>query len=43
VIPAKNESQLLPTLLESLCQQDYPRMMFTKVFLTDAGSSEGTP
>ena len=23
VIPAKNESRLLPTLLESLCRQDY--------------------
>lgn len=43
VIPAKNESRLLPILLESLCQQDYPLMKFTKVFLADAGSSDGTP
>src|SRR5262249_18132227 len=43
VIPAKNESRLLPTLLESLCRQDYPLMKSTKVFLADAGSSDGTP
>ena len=42
VIPAKNESRLLPTLLESLCQQDYGLMKSTKVFLADAGSTDGT-
>src|SRR3954464_1953051 len=33
VIPAKNESRLLPTLLESLCRQDYGQMKSTKVFV----------
>ena len=42
VIPAKNESRLLPNLLQSLCRQDYPRMRSTKVFLADAGSTDGT-
>src|SRR5215469_5062490 len=42
VIPAKNESRLLPTLLESLCRQDYPLMKSTKVFVADAGSTDGT-
>lgn len=42
VIPAKNESRLLPTLLESLSRQDYPLMKSTKVFLADAGSTDGT-
>ena len=31
VIPAKNESRLLPTLLESLCRQDYSPDETTKV------------
>jgi glycosyltransferase involved in cell wall biosynthesis len=43
VIPAKNESRLLPTLLESLCRQDYPLMPSTKILLADAGSTDGTP
>ncbi len=43
VIPAKNESRLLPNLLESLCRQDYPLMRSTKVFVADAGSTDGTP
>ncbi|HKD79296.1 MAG TPA: glycosyltransferase [Candidatus Angelobacter sp.] len=43
MIPAKNESRLLPNLLESLCRQDYPGMRSTKVFLADAGSTDGTP
>jgi glycosyltransferase involved in cell wall biosynthesis len=43
VIPAKNESKLLPNLLESLCRQDYPQMRDTKVFVADAGSTDGTP
>lgn len=42
VIPAKNESRLLPRLLESLCRQDYPLMRSTKVFVADAGSTDGT-
>ncbi|HEY1525956.1 MAG TPA: glycosyltransferase family A protein [Candidatus Angelobacter sp.] len=42
MIPAKNESRLLPTLLESLCRQDYPLMKSTKVYLADAGSTDGT-
>src|SRR5215471_10533777 len=43
VIPAKNESRLLPNLLESLCRQDFPLMQSTKVFVADAGSTDGTP
>jgi glycosyltransferase involved in cell wall biosynthesis len=43
VIPAKNESRLLPNLLESLCRQDYPWMPSTKILLADAGSTDGTP
>src|SRR5205807_158879 len=43
VIPAKNESKLLPRLLESLCRQDYPDMRHVKVFVADAGSTDGTP
>lgn len=42
VIPAKNEARLLPTLLESLCRQDYPLMKSTKVYVADAGSTDGT-
>ena len=42
VVPAKNESRLLPTLMESLCRQDYSLMRSTKVFLADAGSTDGT-
>src|SRR5271155_207147 len=42
-IPAKNESRLLPALLMSLTRQDYPHMRHTKVFLADAGSTDGTP
>src|SRR5579864_5710166 len=43
IIPAKNERPLLPILLNSLCRQDYPRMQHTKVFVADAGSTDGTP
>lgn len=43
VIPAKNESKLLPRLLESLCRQDYHGMQHVKVFVADAGSTDGTP
>lgn len=42
VIPAKNESRLLPTLLNSLCRQDYLFMPWVKVFVADAGSTDGT-
>jgi len=42
VIPAKNEEKLLPRLLESLAEQDYPRMPATRVFLADADSSDRT-
>lgn len=42
VIPAKNESRLLPVLLESLCRQDYPCLRSTKVLVADAGSTDGT-
>jgi len=42
VIPAKNESRLLPILLESLCRQDYPLLRHTKIFVADAGSTDGT-
>jgi len=43
VIPAKNEAELLPRLLVSLVLQDYPQMSSTKVYLADAGSTDGTP
>lgn len=43
VIPAKNEAGLIPTLLTSLVMQDYPSMRDTKVYLADAGSTDGTP
>ncbi|MBV9670419.1 MAG: glycosyltransferase [Acidobacteriales bacterium] len=42
VIPAKNERRLLPKLLQSLCNQDYAEMRRTKVFVADAGSTDGT-
>jgi glycosyltransferase involved in cell wall biosynthesis len=43
VIPAKNEAKLLPSLLNSLVLQDYAQMSSTKVYLADAGSTDGTP
>ena len=43
VIPAKNEAKLLPCLLNSLVLQDYAQISTTKVYLADAGSSDGTP
>ena len=43
VIPAKNEAILLPRLLTSLTQQDYSKMPSTKVYVADAGSTDGTP
>src|SRR5258707_13684203 len=42
VIPAKNEVEMLPRLLESLCQQDYEGMPVTRVLVADAGSTDGT-
>jgi glycosyltransferase involved in cell wall biosynthesis len=33
---------LLPVLLESLCRQDYPLLPHTKIFVADAGSTDGT-
>ncbi len=42
VIPAKNEADFLPRLLNSLCNQDYPRLETTKVFIADAESTDGT-
>jgi len=42
VIPAKNESKLLPGLLDSIARQDYPGLPLTKVFVADAGSTDGT-
>src|SRR5258705_4713330 len=42
VIPAKNEVEMLPRLLESLCRQDYEGMASTRVLVADAGSTDGT-
>jgi glycosyltransferase involved in cell wall biosynthesis len=42
VIPAKNESAMLPKLLGSLCRQDYEGMARTRVIVADAGSTDGT-
>ncbi len=42
VIPAKNEVEMLPRLLESLCRQDYVGMSATRVLVADAGSTDGT-
>ncbi len=41
VIPAKNECEMLPKLLNSLCQQDYEGMGQTRVIVADAGSTDG--
>src|SRR5260370_15737793 len=43
VVPARNESKLLPNLLESLCRQDYRQMRYTKVCVADACSTDGSP
>lgn len=43
VIPAKNEAKLIPQLLNSLANQDYPKMPNTKILVADAASSDGTP
>src|SRR5262244_34947 len=42
VIPAKNEVEMLPRLLESLCRQDFVGMSGTRVLVADAGSTDGT-
>ena len=42
VIPAKNEEKLLPRLLMSLENQDYPLISSTRVILADADSSDRT-
>ncbi|KKT90261.1 MAG: Glycosyl transferase, family 2 [Candidatus Jorgensenbacteria bacterium GW2011_GWA2_45_13] len=42
VIPAKNEAKYIGTLLESLKKQDYPLIGTTKIFIADAGSTDGT-
>ena len=42
VIPAKNESRFLPSLLSSLAKQDYPALADTEVYVADAGSTDGT-
>jgi glycosyltransferase involved in cell wall biosynthesis len=42
VIPAKNEAEMLPRLLRSLCRQDYVGMDATRVIVADAGSTDGT-
>jgi glycosyltransferase involved in cell wall biosynthesis len=43
VIPAKNEAKLIPRLLTSLTNQDYPKMSSTRVLVADANSTDGTP
>ena len=43
VIPAKNESKLIPRLLTSLTNQDYSKMSSTRVLVADANSTDGTP
>jgi glycosyltransferase involved in cell wall biosynthesis len=42
VIPAKNEAKYLPSLLNSLVQQDYAHRGRIKVFVADASSTDGT-
>lgn len=42
VIPAKNEQETLPRLLESLTRQDYEGMRETRVIVADARSTDGT-
>jgi glycosyltransferase involved in cell wall biosynthesis len=42
VIPAKNDEILLPRLLMSLEEQDYPLMANTRVILADADSTDRT-
>lgn len=42
VIPAKNEADTLPILLEDLLAQDYKPIRQTRVLIADAGSTDGT-
>ena len=42
IIPAKNERNYLPRLLASLTRQDYRLLRTTRVFIADAGSTDGT-
>jgi glycosyltransferase involved in cell wall biosynthesis len=42
VIPAKNETEMLPRLLGSLARQDFEGMAETRVIVADAGSTDGT-
>jgi glycosyltransferase involved in cell wall biosynthesis len=42
VIPAKNECNTLPRLLDSLLRQDYEGMAETRVIVADAKSTDGT-
>lgn len=42
VIPAKNESGYIGTLLDSIRKQDYPLIRTTMIFVADAGSTDGT-
>ncbi len=42
VIPAKNERQTLPRLLDSLKRQDYELMATTRIYLADGKSTDGT-
>ena len=42
VIPAKNEEEMLPRLLASLCAQDYEALFKTRVLIADAGSTDDT-
>jgi glycosyltransferase involved in cell wall biosynthesis len=42
IIPAKNEANMLPNLLQSLCKQDYEEMSATRVIVADAGSTDDT-
>jgi glycosyltransferase involved in cell wall biosynthesis len=42
VIPARNEANMLPSLLQSLCEQDYEEMGAIKVIVADAGSTDDT-
>ena len=41
VIPAKNEVEMLPKLLESLCRQDYEGMPATRVLVRMRGRPMG--
>jgi len=42
VIPAKNEAELLPRLLDSIARQDAAGIRETTVYVADASSTDGT-